>query len=62
MNKTKYPIRIAGMIWGNKKYYCSLCKKEVKGFKDRLSAKEFKVSGFCQECQDINLQKGDKYE
>ena len=50
--KEEYPIKIAGMIWGNKKYYCSLCKKEVKGFKDRLSAKEFKVSHSCQKCQD----------
>jgi len=57
MNRSedKYPIRIAGMIWGKKKYYCSLCGKEVKGFKDRLSAREFRVSHFCQECQDKNF-------
>lgn len=47
----KYPILIGGMIFG-KKYYCSECQKEVKGFKDRLSAREFKISRMCQKCQD----------
>jgi hypothetical protein len=28
------------------------CGKEVKGFKDMLSEKEFTISGLCQECQD----------
>ena len=48
----KYPIKIAGMIWGNKKYACTSCGKEVEGFKDRLSAREFEISGLCQDCQD----------
>jgi len=52
---SKYPIKLAGMIWGKKKYYCSWCTKEVKGFKDKLSAKEFRVSGLCQKCQDVNF-------
>lgn len=52
MHKIKYPIKIAGMLFTDKKYYCSWCKKEVKGFRDRLSAKEFRISGFCQICQD----------
>ena len=47
----KYPIITAGMMAG-KKYYCSWCGKEIKGFKDRVSAKEFKISGCCQQCQD----------
>lgn len=44
-------IVIGGMIFG-KKYYCSFCGKEIKGFRDRLSAKEFRVSNLCQKCQD----------
>lgn len=51
-NFKDYPIKIAGMLFANKKYYCNWCKKEVKGFNDRLSAKEFRISGLCQECQD----------
>lgn len=46
----EYPIKIAGML--AKKYFCWRCNKEVTGFKDRLSAKEFKISKLCQDCQD----------
>ena len=31
---------------------CPLCNKEITGFRDSLSEKEFKISGLCQECQD----------
>uniref|UniRef100_A0A6H1ZDN1 Uncharacterized protein n=1 Tax=viral metagenome TaxID=1070528 RepID=A0A6H1ZDN1_9ZZZZ len=31
---------------------CSWCGKSVNGFRDRLSEKEYTISGFCQECQD----------
>jgi len=33
---------------------CPLCKKPVdpKDFRDLLSAKEYKISGLCQKCQD----------
>ena len=50
--KIKYPIKIAGMLFTNKKYFCSACRIEIRGFKDRLSAKEFGISGLCQDCQD----------
>lgn len=53
------PIIIAGMMAG-KKYYChshmlskAACGKEVIGFRDRASAREFRVSGLCQNCQDL---------
>jgi hypothetical protein len=46
------PIRLAGMIFLNKKYYCACCGLEVKGFRDRLSAQEFRISQTCQSCQD----------
>lgn len=28
------------------------CSKEITGFKDALSQKEYSISGLCQECQD----------
>lgn len=31
---------------------CVICKNEIKGFKDKLSEKEYSISGMCQECQD----------
>ena len=31
---------------------CPLCNKEITGFRDKLSEKEYKISGLCQECQD----------
>lgn len=37
---------------------CSICGKEIKGFKDPLSIKEYKISGMCQECQDSTFGTG----
>lgn len=31
---------------------CAACRKPVTGFRDRLSRKEFTISGMCQTCQD----------
>jgi hypothetical protein len=31
---------------------CPLCRKPILAFRDLLSAKEFEISGMCQECQD----------
>ena len=28
------------------------CGKEIKGFRDTLSSKEYSISGLCQDCQD----------
>ena len=28
------------------------CGKPIMGFKDKLSEKEYRISGLCQECQD----------
>ena len=30
---------------------CTFCGKKITGFKDELSEKEYKISGFCQDCQ-----------
>ncbi len=48
----EYPIKLAGMIFGNRKYLCSMCGEEVEGFKDKASAAEFRLMGTCQKCQD----------
>lgn len=39
----------------SKSTICPICKKEINllNFNDRLSFKEFEISGLCQECQDI---------
>ncbi len=34
------------------KNICTWCGKKVGEFKDILSVKEYKISGFCQKCQD----------
>ena len=31
---------------------CPTCGQKVLEFRDKLSAKEFEISGMCQECQD----------
>jgi len=31
---------------------CSVCPKEITGFRDQLSEKEYTISGMCQDCQD----------
>jgi hypothetical protein len=32
---------------------CTSCRKQVAGFRDRLSQREYSLSGLCQSCQDI---------
>jgi hypothetical protein len=43
-----FPGTQAAIKMGN----CPLCSKPVVGFKDLLSAREFEISGMCQQCQD----------
>jgi hypothetical protein len=31
---------------------CVFCGGDAKDFKDELSAKEYRISGLCQKCQD----------
>lgn len=35
-----------------KKDKCALCGKSAKKFKDTASAREYRISGMCQKCQD----------
>lgn len=38
---------------------CPFCLKEIdeNNFKNKISKKEFKISGLCQECQDATFGK-----
>lgn len=31
---------------------CATCGKDVTGFRDDLSRREYSISGMCQDCQD----------
>jgi hypothetical protein len=35
-----------------KQKICVVCKDDITGFRDDLSAKEYQLSGLCQGCQD----------
>jgi len=39
---------------------CPFCNKKVKieDFGDKLSIKEFRISGLCQKCQDKTFREG----
>ncbi len=39
------------------KMICTWCKKPITEFRDKLSEKEFTISGFCQNCQDETFGK-----
>lgn len=59
-------IKFAGMILTDKKYFCkstilpqAACGKEIKGFRDRASAREYIVSQLCQECQDLIFEENE---
>lgn len=32
---------------------CVSCRKDATKFRDALSAREYRISGLCQECQDL---------
>ena len=44
-------VKIIGMK-ARKRYACVACLKEIKGFRNKASAEEYGISGFCQNCQD----------
>ncbi len=48
----QYPIQLAGSLFAGKRYWCNWCRGEILGFKDKLSAAEFRQTGACQACQD----------
>lgn len=49
---------VSSIMFGNKRTeaiengHCVSCGNGIPGFRDELSEKEYKISGFCQSCQD----------
>ena len=41
---------------------CVVCAGDASEFKDEISAKEYTISGLCQECQDIAFAPYDEEE
>lgn len=38
---------------------CNICGKEIiLPFRDRLSEREYQISGMCQDCQDVTFSPG----
>ena len=35
-----------------KQVICTWCKRPIEEFRDLLSQQEYRISGFCQQCQD----------
>jgi len=35
-----------------KKKICVICHKQITGFRDETSKREYEISGMCQRCQD----------
>lgn len=40
------------------KKICTWCKQPITEFRDDLSRKEWRISGFCQTCQDETFEVG----
>lgn len=38
---------------------CATCGKKIGPFKDDLSLREYKITGCCQDCQDLVERLGD---
>jgi hypothetical protein len=34
---------------------CAWCGDKITGFRDKLSEKEYRISGLCQRCQDATF-------
>ena len=45
-----------GRVGSIKADVCSWCKGPATEFKDPLSKKEYRISGFCQKCQDETFE------
>lgn len=51
------PIRPSDIVMPDTKIrkdagFCPTCREPVGEFRDRLSVKEYGISGMCQKCQD----------
>ena len=52
MNKNIVEKIFPGTIEKIEKKICPICNNPIGEFKDRLSRKEYEISGMCQTCQD----------
>ena len=57
MNKSIMDVLFPGAFEKAAKGICPSCNKEVseKDFRNKISKREFKISGLCQECQDLSF-------
>lgn len=68
MNKSLVPILecLSGLAFGRSREACFLnktcvrCGKEIAGFRDEISEREYGISGMCQECQDDFFCEGEE--
>ena len=40
---------------------CAICGGDAHEFRDELSRKEYRISGLCQNCQDVTFVEDDEY-
>jgi hypothetical protein len=52
MNKEIIEKLFPGTVELISKNICPTCKKNIVTFRDKLSEKEYNISGMCQNCQD----------
>ena len=52
MNTKIVETMFPGTLEKIKQKKCPMCHKDIGIFRDRLSEKEYGISGMCQECQD----------
>ena len=55
---TLFP-QMADRLLANK---CATCEQNIGEFRDEISAKEFGISGMCQDCQDAFFQVSEEAE
>ena len=51
LNKPAFKI-FPAMAEKIKNGLCPMCSKKITGFKNKISEKEYSISGMCQKCQD----------
>ena len=53
LSKRPFGLIFPKAIEDIKKNLCPTCGKKIEGFKNSISHKEYRISGMCQECQDM---------
>lgn len=56
MNPSEFPHQVQEYYFRKENAKCPFCGKDMSNpegmFRDKLSYKEFQISGLCQDCQD----------